>query len=111
MLLKDLIIRENLQNESAEDIVLALNDKPLIPNPQPRGQVGRLVSSMEEIFALVNSRGNTVDPTQLEGAELLTYQQALQADLAIIGYIAQLIRDGKTIGEFIGIPSKGNSVV
>jgi hypothetical protein len=110
MLLKDLIIREGLENESAEDIVSTLNNKPLIPNPQPRGQVGRPVSSMEEIFALVNSRGNTVDPSQLEESELPAYQQALQTDLAVIGHIAQLIRDGKTIGEFIGIPSKGNSV-
>jgi hypothetical protein len=92
--LKELIVAQNLlQGQNAQTIADALNEKPLIENPVPPAEVGQPVSSMSEIFAIVNNQP----------------REQAAADMAVILAIAQIVEAGQIIGNFLGIPAKGDA--
>ena len=88
MNLRELIESEGLRDEpDYEEIARHLNKRPLIPNPNPRGDVP--------------------DPPtmgQLQG--LIASMPTAQQDLGVIGKIAALIRDGKAVAEYTGLSNE-----
>lgn len=88
----DLIEREGLGSLSYEEIEEALNSKPLITNPNPPGQIPSSFN-MSDFWAILSI--SSLQPEE---------------DTLVLGKVASLVQVGKSIGEYLEIPSTGEVV-
>ena len=91
MNLKELIESEGLRDEpDYEAIARHLNKRPLIPNPNPRGDVPD-PPTMGQLQSKIASGANA------------------QQDLAVIGAIAALIKDGEALARYTGLKNEDSA--
>lgn len=89
MTLLELIQQQNLQNNTYDYICQELNNKPLINNPSPIGQVPK-EAKISDFLVIIQTSGS---PTE---------------DLAIVSSVAELIKVGDAIGSHLGLSTEGN---